>query len=627
MVDDITNPLEYFKNAYSRYFPVFMGDIMEAGGDYDALSSATARLCGAVLGLSIVPHSIAVFFINRTEYSNKLELNCFTSNVASEEEFQETLNTMLSFLSLTPVHETGSYTYAEISDEVSDGEHNPDSVLIIPIRTATEECGFTVIFYHRNTDLNDVESLHVIFISRVIYLIALAVQCELNTAMLEYSLMNDYLTGLPNRDHIYEAIIYLLQTAEAFGNRFALVITRINGIKSINNSLGIITGDLMLKEMGSLINTTVSVSTDYDTIVGRLSGGDFIVLITLPSYNRDESDDESIVEACCNAIIAESEYNVEINGYTLYPSVNLGASLYPYHGDTAEELLRKAELAKNDAKLAGPGTFSIYKNFMDGDAEEILFLNSNLPTAISLNQFVLYYQAMVDVKTGKVTAAEALIRWRHPERGLLAPFFFMPFAEKNAYGIQIDLMVLNMACAQINAWAEKGYDLTVSVNISPRHFVNGLIYDSVSKALEANATDPSKLRVEILEDIVLEDFNSAVKVISDLRSLGVKIALDDFGSGYSSLEYVAKLPMDYLKIDRSFSMNLLKYPSNKIILKTIMTLAKGMQVKTVAEGVEDKEQFEFLKSIGCDFAQGYFINKPQDVQAFEQLLGSDAGSI
>jgi len=620
MVDEIINPLEYFKNAYSKYFPVFMGDIMEAGGDYGALSSATARLCGAVLGLSIVPHSIAVMFINRTEHSNKLGLNCFSSNVVSEEEFQEVLETMLNYLSLTPVHETGSHSYAEISNGESGGENDPDSVLIIPIRTTTEECGYAVVFYHNINDLDNVESLHVIFISRVIYLIALAVQCELNTAMLEYSLMNDYLTGLPNRDHIYEAIIYLLQTAEAFGNRFALVIIRINGIKSINNSLGIITGDLMLKEMGSLINTTVSVSTDFDTIVGRLSGGDFIVLITLPSYNRNEHDDESIVETCCNAIISESEYNVEINGYTLYPSVNIGASIYPFHGETAEELLRKAELAKNDAKLTGPGTFSIYKSFMDGDAEEILFLNSNLPTAISLNQFEMFYQAMVDVETGKVTAAEALIRWRHPERGLIFPDSFVPFAEKNAYGIQIDLLVLSMACEQIIAWQKKGYDIVISVNISPRHFVNGLIYDSVKKVLSNYNVDPSRLRIELLETILLEDFNSAIKVINDLHSTGVGVALDDFGSGYSSLEYVSKLPMDYLKIDRTFMMNMQKNPDNIIIMETILTLAKGLKVKTVAEGVERREDFDFLRKIGCDIAQGYFITKPVDVASFEKFL-------
>ena len=620
MIEDAKNPLDYFKNAYSRYFPVFMGDLLEAGGDFSALSSATANLCGAVLGLSEIPHSTAVFFINRTESNNVLRTNYFMSNVVYEDEFTAVLDSVINFLTVNPLHTTNVHTYSEIHDSDTAGERTPDSLLIVPIHTASETCGYAVIFYHNSEDRCDVESMHVTFISKVLYLVALIVQCELNEAMLEHYLMNDYLTGLPNRDHIYEAIIYMLQTSEAFGQRFALVVIRVNGLKNINNSLGIITGDLMLKEMGTLVENAVGTSTEFSTLVGRLSGGDFIIMITLPDYNRTEIDDELAIEDCCKAIIAETEKHVEINGYKLYPSVNIGASIYPFHGETAEELLRKAELAKNDAKSTGPGTFSIYKGFMDGDAEEILFLNSNLPIAISQNQFEMFYQAMVDVQTGKVTAAEALIRWRHPERGLIFPDSFVAFAEKNAYGIQIDLLVLNMACKQIIAWQNKGIDIIVSVNISPRHFMNGLIYDSVRKVLKNYNVDPSRLRIELLETILLEDFSSAIKVINDLRSTGVGVALDDFGSGYSSLEYVSQLPMDYLKIDRTFMMNLHKNPNNRIIMETILTLAKGMKVKTVAEGVERREDFDFLRKIGCSIAQGYFITKPVDVASFEKFL-------
>jgi len=620
MIEDIKNPLEYFKTAYSMYFPVYMGDLLEADGDLKALSAASAKLCSEVLGLSRIPHSIAVFFVSHNDFSNKLNTSYFASNVVFEEEFQVVIEALLRFLTLNPLNETGSYTYSEVNNRASGGMNDPDSILIFPIRTDTNSCGYAAVFFHEKTELCDLDSMHVIFLSKVLYLVALIVQCELNKAMLEHYLMNDNLTALPNRDHIYEAIIYLLQTAVAFGQRFGLVVIRLNGLKSINNSLGIITGDLMIKQIGTLIVNTVNATTEFSTLVGRLSGADFIILFTFPDYNRVESDDEEVIKACCAAIITETEKHVEINGYKLYPSVNIGASLYPFHGDTVEELLRKAELAKNDAKLSGPGTFSIYKSFMDGDAEEILFLNSNLPTAISQNQFEMFYQAMVDVDTGKVTAAEALIRWRHPVRGLIFPDSFVTFAEKNAFGIQIDILVLNMACKQIIKWQDKGIDLVVSVNISPRHFMNGLIYDSVNKVVKSHQVDPSRLRIELLENVVLDDFNSAIKVINDLRSLGVGVALDDFGSGYSSLEYVSQLPMDYLKIDRTFLMNMQSNPYNRVIIETIMTLAKGMQVKTVAEGVEHKEDFDFLREIGCDIAQGYFITKPVDVASFEKFL-------
>jgi EAL domain-containing protein (putative c-di-GMP-specific phosphodiesterase class I) len=255
---------------------------------------------------------------------------------------------------------------------------------------------------------------------------------------------------------------------------------------------------------------------------------------------------------------------------------------------------------------------------MDGDAGKRLFLNSNLPIGISTNQFELFYQAQVEAATEKLVGAEALIRWRHPERGMIPPGDFIEFAETNAYGIPIDKLVLEMACQQILKWQEKCHDLVVSVNISPKHFENGLICDSVNKVLAYTGVKPPQLKIELLESVLVDDFAGTVKVINDLRKLGVCVALDDFGSGYSSLEYVAMLPLDYLKIDRTFAMNLEKNTSNKILLETIITLAKGMKVKTIAEGVENRFQLDFLSSIGCDIVQGYYINKPMDAAAFEE---------
>ena len=623
MINEAKTPLDYFKYAYSKLLPMFIGEVTSAGGDFAALSTAAAHMCGDALELQNTPHSIAVILVDSTGFSNKLDTRYFSSNTVSEDEYKTIIKTVTRHLIENPVSEIMIPVYSEISDSITDTAKTPECILVIPIRTTSATCGYTIVFFHENTGSYTIDSPQVVFTSKVMYLIALAVQCELNEAMLEHYLMSDNLTDLPNRDHIYEAIIYLLQTAEAFGHRFAIIIIRVNGLKNINNSLGIITGDLMLKAMGELVVSAASESTDCDTLVGRFSGGDFILLITLPPEYKGINDDGSVIASCCNKIIAKTHEHVDINNYKLYPSVNIGASIYPLHGETAEELIRKADLAKNDAKITGPGTFSTYQSFMDGDAEEILFLTNNLPTAIATNQFEMFYQPMVDILTGKVVTAEALIRWRHPERGLIFPDAFMPFAEKNAHGVQIDKLVLNMACKQIINWQNKGIDLTVSVNISPRHFANGLIYDSVKKVLKGLDLDPSCLRIELLENVLLDDFNSAIMVINDLRSLGVEIALDDFGSGYSSLEYVARLPLDYLKIDRMFLMEMQKNPGNKIIMKTIMTLAKGMKVKTVAEGVERREDFDFLRKIGCDVAQGYFINKPMDARSFEEFIGKE----
>ena len=620
MKDKNNKPLDYFKHAYGNLLPVFMGDVMDAGNDFDALASAAARLCDEVLGLSNIPHSTAIFFIDYADYKNRLDISYSSSSIVAEDDFQIILQSMVKYLNANPIQVTRSFLYEGMDNGEIDKSVIPNTVLVIPIRTATITCGYTVIYYHDNDNVCSENSPQVTFISKVMYLVALALQCEFNKAMLEHYMMSDYLTGLPNRDHVYEAIIYLLQSSEVFGHSFALLIIRINGLNNINNSLGIITGDLMLKSMGTLIESAVDESIDAETLVGRLNGGDFIVLITLPDDKNSPDEANAFIGACCNAIVAKAGHHVEINGYKLYPSTNIGASIYPDHGDTAEELLRKAELAKNDAKLAGPGTYRIYESFMDGDAEEILFLNSNLPAAISSNQFKMYYQAMVDLKSGEITSAEALIRWYHPERGLILPNNFMPFAEKNAYGTQIDLLVLHMACQQIRTWQDKGIDIAVSVNISPRHFINGLIYDSVKKALENSEIEPSRLRIEVLETILLDDFNVAVKAINDLRLLGVEVALDDFGSGYSSFEYVVRLPMDFMKIDKTFMVNLQTNSDTKVILEAIIALAKALRVKTVAEGVERQEDLDLLRTMGYDVAQGFIINKPVNADSFELFL-------
>jgi len=619
MAEEDKSPLDYFKYAYSKLLPDFMSDVMDAGGDFDALSSTTKRLFESVLRLANIPHSFSMMVVDYNDAEKRLSLQYFSSNIVEENNFMAVLDKTMMYLRLNPVEAASSTTYADMDDDITDGENIPHSLLIVPIRTATATCGYAVVYCHEGADRYCVDNPEIAFLSKVIYPVALALQCEFNKAMLEHYLMSDYLTGLPNRDHMYEAIVYLIQTADMFNHRFALMIIRVNGLRNINNSLGIITGDLLLKAMGTIVETAINGSTDNETITGRLNGGDFIVLITLPSEN-DRETDNLIIEKCCNAVFKETNQHVEINGYKLYPFANIGASIYPFNGETAEELLRKADLAKNEAKQSGPGTYMLYDSFMDGDAEEVLFLNSNLPTAIKTNQFELFYQAMIDVQTKKVMAAEALIRWNHPGKGMIFPDFFMPYAEKNAYGMQIDLLVLNMACKQINAWKKKGINLTISVNISPRHFMNGIIYDSVKKALDNYNVEPSCLRIEILENVLLNDFNAMVKVINDLRSMGVGIALDDFGTGYSSLEYVAKLPLDYLKVDRSIMINIQENPGNKIIMETILTLTKGMQVKAIVEGVETQEDFELLRAMDCDIAQGYLINKPMNIKAFEEFL-------
>jgi len=615
-----TNTLERTNKSYNKILQEFLDELIKAGKDIDEIAATTANLCVNTLELSKTTHSLAVLLTDFSHFNGTLDTHYFESNIVSEDTFDLVLKPLIVYLNEHQLHPAEYLTYEQVSNKPSKDENIPDSILVMPLYTSSVVYGYIVVFYHDSNKKKEIASQEFKLLAKCLHIASLALECEFNKAIYQHHLINDYLTGLPNRDYVYEAIVYMLQTAEAFGNRFAIIIVRVNGLKGINNSLGMITGDLLLKVIGSIIKSAVKKCTDSDSLTGRLGGGDFAILLSLPSEGYDEDSDNLLIQKCCKTIISETDAYIELNGYKIYSSVNIGASIYPTHGETADDLLRKAELAKNDAKQEGPDTFSTFKSFMDGDAEEVLFLNSNLPTAVETNQFEMFYQALVDVKTGRADTAEALIRWKHPQRGMVRPDLFIPFAESTSYGIQIDLLVLDMACKQINAWRDKGFDITISINISPKHFVNGLIYESVKKALDKHNINPSRLRLELLENILLNDFTAAVKVIDNLRSLGVSIALDDFGSGYSSLEYVSKLPMDYLKIDRTFMMNIKTNPDNKIILETIMTLAKGMKVKTVAEGVECKEGFQFLRDIGCDVAQGYFINKPMPASEFEEFL-------
>ena len=623
--EDLKNNRDFYYSAYSKLFPRFIDTLTEVSGNFDMLFSNTSQLFRDVLKLSGASSGFAVFLFDNFGSGNQLETSYFESPGVSSEKLKTLLKVTTDLLVNEPSDSPVILTYTDILDSFDEYAVFPDSALAVPVCSGSTVCGYAVVFYFDSSEYCVVDSPQVDFLSKVMRLASIVIKKEYTDAMNISYITNDYLTSLPNRGYIYEMIIYSLQTSEFYETSFALLMIRVNGLKHINNSLGIFTGDAMLKSMGELIKTAATSATaGLNPFVGRLSGADFVVLFTFQDSKKnagnEKKDYEEVVKICCEALIEKTKDYIAIGEYKIYPSLNIGVSIYPHHGATAEEILKKADLAKAIAKENKPNSYQIYDNYMDGDLERVMFLNNNLPDAISANQFELFYQAQIDTETGIIIGAEALIRWKHPEKGLIFPGYFISYAEENGYGIQIDILVLNMACEQINAWRAKGFDLSVSVNISPKHFVNGLIYDTVSKALENKHIEPSMLKIELLESALLENFDTTIKVINKLREMGVAIALDDFGAGYSSLDYVAKLPLDYLKIDRGFSMNLNENPSNRIILETIMTLAKGMGVKTITEGVENQAQFDFLKKIGGDIAQGYFINRPMSVNEFELLF-------
>ncbi|MCL1987776.1 MAG: EAL domain-containing protein [Firmicutes bacterium] len=635
MNTDTENSFLY--NAYQNMLPDFVGAFATEKSinhdDPQTLTMGILRLFTHVLGTTQSFSSIALLWFTSIDYDKRLETASFQSENFSHHNFNHILDLFCKHLFDNPIYEPQIFSETDVKNMCEKSstklENIPITTIMIPVCFADIIYGYVLIFDHQNKSEITLPNDKIDFLFRIMHMASLVRRIEIDEERFNKYLMNDQQTELPNRAYLYESLVNLLQMSELYDLRFALLTIRVNGLKHINNSLGIITGDLLLKEVGALIKTAITQQNlELDFIVGRLNGVDFGVIIMFPMSESGETSNDlhstreyAIVKTCCDAIIEKTNDHVDINNHQLYLSANIGASIFPMHGETAEELLRKADLAKGTAKQEGFNSYKIYENLMDSDAENILFLNNNLPIAISNNQFELFYQAQVDVKSGYIVGAEALIRWRHPEKGLIFPGDFIPFADDNNYSIQLDSIVLSMACDQIDLWRQQGFDLIVSVNISPKHFDNGLICDTIHRMLtDKNNVSAANIKIELLESILLDDFDFTVKVINDLRKIGINVALDDFGAGYSSLEYVAKLPMDYLKIDRTFLMNLEKNPSNKIILETIMTLSRGMHVKTIAEGVETHEHYEFLKVIGCDIAQGYYINKPLPVGEFEQLL-------
>jgi len=593
-------------HLYNKILPAYIDTITAGKEGFYSMFLDTANLFASVLDLDDVKYCFAIFLVRNVFIDNKIEQSYFESPYYTQDEFQHVLDETNTMLFTKPEHAPVVITHEGFNG----------SVLITPICCSTDVYGYALVYYCGES-VDPVDSVKIDFLAKVMRMASFVLERDHKEVMHKHYYTIDYLTALPNREYSYEMIIYLLQTSEFLATRFALLIVRINGIKNINNSLGIFTGDAILREMGVLVKEAVSDNgAELNPFIGRLGGGDFIVLIKC----SDTEDDEKIISSCCDAIIEKTKNYIDINGYKLYSSVNIGVSIYPQHGATAEEMLRKADLAKSVAKQDKPNSYKLYTSCMDGDLERVMFLNNNLPSAITSNQFELFYQAQVNMETGLITCAESLIRWRHHEKGLIYPNYFISYAEENGYSIQIDLLVLNMACEQLIKWNDAGINLSVSVNISPIHFTDGLIYNTLKEILSKYRIDPAQLKIELLESALVDNFDVTVKVIKDIRQLGVDVALDDFGTGYCSLEYVAKLPVNYLKVDRMFSMNLNDNPSYKIILETIMTLSKGMKVKTIMEGVETQSQYEYMKKIGVDFAQGYYINKPLPVGEFEALL-------
>lgn len=420
----------------------------------------------------------------------------------------------------------------------------------------------------------------------------------------------DSLTGLPTRVAIVATAEQAIAEAQSAGAPFAVTVLNVSRFKSINDSLGHEVGDEVLRLLSQRLGGVLA----RGDVLGRLAGDEFIVVARVGTAAVP-------AEVTVETIFAALREPFSIEGHDIEVAVSAGISMFPQDGATFDLLLRRAETAMRAARTIARGTFRFYCEELSKSEEERLALESDLRNAIRDGQLELHYQPKVDIASGRIRSAEALLRWRHPQRGFVPPNIFIPIAEECGLILSIGEWVLRQACAQMRAWLDSGLPpLRVSVNLSAKQFRHGDLTAVVCSAIEDARLQPGYLELELTESSIMHDAEASAATLQLLSTMGVHISIDDFGTGYSSLSYLWRLPLDKLKIDRSFVRELLSNPDDVAIVKAIISLAHSLRLGVVAEGVETLEQLEHLRELGCDQYQGFYCSPAVPPDAFVTLI-------
>lgn len=419
----------------------------------------------------------------------------------------------------------------------------------------------------------------------------------------------DALTELPNRALFIDRVAWGIVQARRNQMAAAVIFLDLDRFSTINDTLGSEVGDRLLQGVAQRLTGSLR-ETD---LAARVGGDDFAVLALVAHAEDGARVAENILEALRPAF--------EIDDHKLYVTASIGVSIYPYDGDDAHNLLKNAGAAMQLAKEQGGNGYQFFTPSMHTLGLKRLLLESNLRRALERQEFVLHYQPQVEVETGKTIAVEALIRWQNPERGLVAPGEFIPLAEDTGLIVPIGEWVLHTACSQCKSWQKLGFpQARVSINLSARQFQQPNLVQLIADALAGSKLDPNCLELELTENVVMKNPEQAAATLRRLKEIGVSISLDDFGTGYSSLSYLKNLPIDGLKIDRSFVRDLTSDPNDAAIIMAVITLAHSLKLKVIAEGVENEEQLSFLRLLRCDAVQGYFYSRPMPAEAVREWL-------
>lgn len=425
---------------------------------------------------------------------------------------------------------------------------------------------------------------------------------KINEARIRKLAYYDSLTDLPNRAYFNQLMDEYIQNKVY--DKFAVFLIDIDNFKAINDSLGHSYGDEIIIRVASHLKKHLN----KDSELIRFGGDEFLIIV---------HDIKTNAELKAFAEIIVDEFNKPfINDGLIFPiTLSMGVATYPFDGEQADELLKHADMALYDVKMNGKNGYKMFSFELDESFNKRITLERDLRKAINNMEFELYYQPKLDVEKGKVIGYEALLRWHHPDKGIVSPLEFIPLAEETGLIIPIGEWVICESIKQLKEWDRQGYpDLSIAINLSARQFRDVHLLDLFKRIYDEMDVDMSRLELEITESTALEDINFAVNILKHLKALGIKLSLDDFGTGYSSLNYLTQLPIDYLKIDKSFLNHTIQHRSGEAIIKSVINLAHACNIKVIAEGVETKEQMNFLINEACDMIQGYYISQPVPIE-------------
>ncbi|MFO0754531.1 MAG: EAL domain-containing protein [Thermodesulfovibrionales bacterium] len=427
---------------------------------------------------------------------------------------------------------------------------------------------------------------------------------------MQHQAHHDALTGLPNKARFMEYVANALHQARRYGHPLAVMFLDLDRFKSVNDSLGHTAGDVLLRAAADRLRASVRESD----VVARIGGDEYTILLPHISHAEDAA-------TIAGKILHAFTMPFLIEGNELFCGASIGIVIYPDDGEQTETLLKNADIALYHVKEHGRGAYEFYNAAMNIRTLERMILENSLRRTLERGELVVHYQPQVSAGSRRIFCVEALVRWQHPELGLLNPFRFLPVAEETGMIVFIDEWVLRTACAQNKSWQEAGYEpLCLTVNVSPRQFQNPSLAALVEQVLAETGLSPEWLELEVTESAAMQNIDVTISTMTRLHARGVRFAIYDFGTGYSSLNYLKRLPLRKVKIDQSFVHGLMKDSSDETIVEAVIAMAHKMGLQVVAEGVETEEQWELLRSSGCDAVQGFCAGEPLPAPEFEKNL-------